>query len=117
GADPSGRVPGEHGAELGHRLAPDDAGFDRVAEVAVVARLLPVVAEDADAAELGRRDLRLARPVGAHQAHVLARAERALLEEHLAPGRNRDVEVGRERLLTRGGDVAAELGRGLPGTL
>src|SRR5438876_5213428 len=41
-------------------------------ELTSVARLLPVVAEEARASELLDRDLRLARPVGAHQAHVLS---------------------------------------------
>ena len=47
------------------------ARLDRVDELAVVARLLPVVAEDVRPDELFDRDLRLARPVGAHQADVL----------------------------------------------
>ena len=44
------------------------------------ARLLPVVAEDACARELGDGDLRLPGPVGAHQRDVLAGSERALRE-------------------------------------
>ena len=52
---------------------------DRVREVAVVARLLPVVAEDvAPAPSSAGGDLRLARAVRAHQADVLARPQRAL---------------------------------------
>ncbi len=54
-------------------LAGERALLDRVHELAVVARLRPVVTEDAAAHELGDGDLGLARPVGAHQAHVLAR--------------------------------------------
>ena len=68
-------------------------------ELAVVARLLPVVAEDLGAGELGHLDLRLPRPVGAHEADVLARPQRPWTEHGLMPGRHRDEEVGRERLL------------------
>ena len=49
--------------------APD---CDSVCQLAVVARLLPVVAEDLRSCQLGDGDLRLAWPVGAHEAHVLA---------------------------------------------
>src|SRR5438876_11792153 len=44
-------------------------------QLAVMARLLPVVAEDLAAGELLHCDLRLARAVGSHQTHVLAAAE------------------------------------------
>ena len=46
-------------------------------------------------------DLSFPGPVGAHQAHVLARLERALGEQHLVAGRHRHEQVGRERLVTR----------------
>ena len=57
--------------------APDRARLHGRGELAAVARLLPVVAEDARARDLGDRDLGLARPVRAHQAHVLSRPQRA----------------------------------------
>ena len=93
-------VAGEHGAELGHVVALDRARLDRCRELAAVARLLPVVAEDARARELRDRDLGLPGPVGAHQAHVLARPQRALREAATSlAGRDRDDDVGGERLL------------------
>src|SRR5919201_1845296 len=68
----TGRRLAEHVAELCHILTRDRTSVDGVNEFPVVARLLPVVTEDASAGELGNCDLGLARPVGAHQAHVLA---------------------------------------------
>ena len=91
--------PGEHGAELGHLVARERARLDRVDELAVVACLLPVVAEDVRPDELLDGDLRLSRPVGAHQADVLARPKRARAEQDLVAGRHRDDHVRRERLL------------------
>ena len=88
---------------------------DRVRELAVVACLLPVVAEDVRPRQLGDGDLRLARPVGAHEAHVLAGAERAFADHGLVAGRHRHDEVGPERLLERLCDTGAELGRRLLG--
>ena len=63
---------GEDAAELGDVLALQPV-VEGVRDLAVVARLLPLVANDAGAQELLDGDLRLARPVGAHEAHVLAR--------------------------------------------
>src|SRR3989442_1477037 len=68
-APPPGR-PGGVVAELRPVIAPDHPRLDRVHEVPVVARLLPVVAEDTHAGELFDGDLRLSRPVRAHQARV-----------------------------------------------
>src|SRR3712207_7674465 len=48
-------------AELRHVVAADSAALDRPGEVAGVARLLPVVAEDTSADELLDRDLCLPR--------------------------------------------------------
>ncbi len=60
-----------------------------------MARLLPVVAEQARAAELRRRHLGLARPVRTHERDVLSRPERARRVEDLASGRHRDHDVAR----------------------
>src|SRR5262249_61091430 len=77
------------------------ARLDRVGEVAVVARLFPVVAEDVHARELGHRDLGLARTVRAHQARVLSGLERAFFEQDRMPGRDGDEDVGAEGLFAR----------------
>ena len=77
-------VAGEHRAELGDLVPRHDAGLDAGRQLAAVARLLPVVAEEvARGASSVDRDLRLARPVGAHQRDVLPVAQRA------RPGRAR----------------------------
>ena len=86
------------------------AGLHRVGDVAAVARLLPLVGEDADARELLDCDLLLAGPVGAHQRRVLARCERAFGQQHLATRRDGDDEVGGKCLFAGGSDVRAELG-------
>jgi len=100
----AGRDPRQHVAELGHVLAAEHAGLHRVDEIAVVARLDPVVAEDADARQLADGDLRLPRPVGAHQARMLAWAERPHVEHDLAPGRHRHEQIRRERFLAARSD-------------
>ena len=95
------RGSGEHVSELRCIGSRDASGFDGVRKVAVVRRLLPVVAEDADARELLDRDLGLARAVGAHEAHVLPRTERTLREDRLTPGSHGDDDRRRERLGAR----------------
>src|SRR6266480_499631 len=92
------RLTGENRAELGHAASLEPAGLDRVHELAVVARLLPVVGENPAAQQLVDGDLSLARTVRAHEAHVLTGTERALREQHFMPGRDGHQEVGRERL-------------------
>jgi hypothetical protein len=62
GAPAAIRLADEHGAELGDRVLGDDAGGDSGSELAAVACLLPVVAEEVRARELGDRDLGLAGP-------------------------------------------------------
>ena len=94
------RVAREHGAELGHAASLEPAGLDRVDQLAVVARLLPVVGEDPRAQKLVDGDLGLARTVRAHQAYVLARLEGVLWKEHLVPGGHR-YEQGRLRVPCR----------------
>src|SRR5262245_30509199 len=54
------RVTGEDRAELGHTVPLELPGLDRVHELAVVARLLPVVREDPRPEQLVDGDLRLA---------------------------------------------------------
>ena len=97
----SGRLAGQHVAQLRHVVARDCTGLDRVREVAVVRRLHPVVAEHAHAREFLDRDLGLARTVGAHEAHVLAGLERPCGEDRLARRRDRDDDGRRERLFAR----------------
>ena len=82
-APPALCVAGQHGAELRHVVAPDDPGLDAGGQLAAVARLLPVVAEETSAAELRHRDLRLAR---ARQRPSARRAVRAAASR---PGRGR----------------------------
>ena len=67
-------------------------------ELAAVARLLPVVAEEVRATELVHRDLRLPGTVGAHQRDVLAEPQRARGVQHRRTGRDGDDDVGAERL-------------------
>ena len=65
-------------------------------QLAAVARLLPVVAEDVRAAELCDRDLGLPWAVGAHQRDVLACFERAFGIQDVGPRRHRDDDLARE---------------------
>src|SRR2546430_17681523 len=60
--------------QLNHVVTTQHAGLDRVDEFAVVARLLPVVAEEPYARQFLHRDFRLSRAVGSHEARLLARA-------------------------------------------
>src|SRR5204862_202937 len=85
---PAKRASCQHGAELRRVDLSDRTGLDGVHEVAVVARLLPVVAEDVHPGELRDRDLGLAGPVGSHQAHVLAGAQGSLRDDDLPAGRD-----------------------------
>ncbi len=82
-------------------------------ELAVVAGLLPVVAEDACAGELGDLDLGLAGAVGAHQAHVLSRPQAPRVQHRLQPRGHRHEQVGRERLLPRARGARADAPRSL----
>ncbi len=90
-------APGEDRAELGHVLSRHGTRFDGRGELAAVARLLPVVAEEVRASELLDRDLGLPGPVGAHQRNVLARLERVHRVEHLDSRGHRDHHLARER--------------------
>ena len=74
----------EHAADVRDPVARDDARLDACGQLAAVARLLPVVAEEVGAGELADRDLRLAGAVGAHHRDVLPVAQRSLGEEQLA---------------------------------
>ena len=94
---PPGRLAGEHRAELSHVFARDQAGLDGVRRGRPsgspapsrrrtgACASVPLAAGGAacSARELCGGDLRLPGAVGAHQAHVLARGERAVVEEHL----------------------------------
>src|SRR5690348_12209228 len=80
-------------------------------ELAVVRRLLPVVAENAYTRELAHRDLGLAGPVGAHEARVLAGLQRVFLENELAPRRHRDQQVGGKGCFAAVRDVGADASR------
>src|SRR4051812_1224873 len=97
-APPAFFVAGEDAAELGY-VFPAQAGRERVADVAVVARLLPLVADDSGPQELLVRDLRFSGAVGAHEACMLSRLQRVRFEDDLVAGRDRDDDVGAERLL------------------
>ena len=61
--------------QLRYVVALQPSGLDRVHELPVVARLLPVVAENTDTCQLLDGNLCLARPVGSHQARVLTGAQ------------------------------------------
>ena len=74
-----------------------------------MARLRPLVADDAGAQELRDLDLGLAGPVGAHQAHVLARAERPFPEDRFPARGDGDHDVAGERLEQRPRDGGADL--------
>ncbi len=105
-------------AELGHVLSRHGACFDGGGELAAVARLLPVVAEEVRAPELLDRDLGLPGPVGAHQRNVLARLERVHRVEHLDSWGHRDHHLARERLgCAFGGGHAQPLRDQPPATL
>src|SRR4051794_7007394 len=56
------RVTREHAPDRRDVLLRDELRLDRVRELAAVARLLPVVAEELCSCQLGTRHLRLARP-------------------------------------------------------
>ena len=108
---PARRVAGEHGAELVTSSAPDEARLDRVRELAAVARLLPVVAEDRACARARPAAISaLPGPVGAHQAHVLARPRASPRSSSTSwPGVTVTSRSARERLLERARDRRAEL--------
>ena len=91
------------------------ACLDGVHELAVVARLLPVVAESVCPDELLDRDLRLTGPVSTHQADVLAGAERSGREEHLVARGHRHHQVRGERLLAGPGHAGTEPQSGTAG--
>ena len=112
---PTGGGACEHVADLRHVGLGDEPRFDGVRQLAAVARLLPVVAEEVSTLELGACNLCLAWAVGAHQRQMLPGAERACREQHLVAGRDRDDDVVRERLLERACYAAAELPRHLLG--
>ena len=77
-----------------------------------MARLLPVVAEDSNPAELLDRDLGLAWPICSHEADVLPGLQAARRVQHLVPRRHRRDEVGGQRLLSARRHFDAELRRG-----
>ncbi len=101
-----GRHSGEHVAEDGHVVAAEHAGVDSGGKLPAVTRLLPVVAEDPDPRELRHCDLRLARPVGAEQAHVLSRPQGAGGQKHFPTRRHRHEQIGCESLGARRRDAA-----------
>ena len=70
-------------AELGDVGALEPPRVDEPGDVAVVARLRPLVAHDSCPEQLVDLDLGLARPVRAHQAHVLTRSKHPLDEDGL----------------------------------
>jgi hypothetical protein len=80
-----------------------------VGEVTVVRRLFPVVGEHVRANELVDGDLGLARPVRAHEAHVLAGPKRPRVVHDLVPGRHGRDEIGAERLLAARRNQCAKL--------
>jgi hypothetical protein len=59
-----------------------------------VTGLLPFVDHDAGPQELLHRDLRLAGPIRAHEADVLAGVQGPGLEEQFVPRRHRGDDVG-----------------------
>ena len=75
-AGPSGRVSGEHVAELGDVVPSKHARRDCRGKLAAVARLFLVVAEDPGPGQLLDGHLGLTRAVGAHEGHVLAGTQR-----------------------------------------
>ena len=101
----------EYLSQLGHVVALEDACLDRSSGLAAVARLLPVVAEDACAHELLRRDLGLAGPVRTHEGDVLPGPQRARAVEDAGPRRHGDHGVAPERLVEGARDLCAELVR------
>src|SRR5215207_4057133 len=107
---------GQDGAELGHVVAAHEPGLDRTGQLAAVARLGPLVAE-----ELAGRDglglgLRLARPVRAQHVEMHARPEVVPPHDRLVAGRDAGDDVARERVLART-SLPAELAGELPGGL
>ncbi len=107
----------EHRTELGHGLAREGARLDGVHELAVVARLLPVVAEDANARQLLDCDLGFPGAVRAHQAHVLAGPERAGTVDELVARRHRRHQVGSQRFLATRSDRGTQVVGRNAGTL
>ncbi len=76
-----------------------------------MARLLPLVAEDPRARDLGDGDLGLAGAVGAHQADVLARLQRPLRQQDRLPRRHGHDHRSGERLGLARSRADPELGR------
>ena len=100
------RVAREHRAELGHVAARDQTRLDRVLRARRRGSPAPSRRRRPGPRQLGGRDLGLARAVRAHEAHVLARPERPLGEQHLVPRRHRH-DARRPRAPLRG-DAATE---------
>ena len=90
-------------------LVAEEANARLGGEYSTCCRLLPLVDHDPGARELLDGDLRLAGAVGAHEADVLPGAEAARREEDLAAGRDGGDDVGAERLLARAGRARAQL--------
>src|SRR5919109_196141 len=101
-------LPGQNVSQLRYIFPREDTLLDRRFEVARLACLLPLVAEDVDTRELSHRDLRLAGPVSAHQARVLSGPQRTLSDDDLPAGRDRRDDVRGEGLVPGRGDRRAE---------
>jgi hypothetical protein len=86
-------------------------------EIAVVARLLPVIAEDMDASKLLDRDLRLSGPVRTHQARVLSRRQTPFREDNLMSWRDSHHEIRGERRFPALRDLGPELDGGRLGAV
>jgi hypothetical protein len=108
-AAPPFHLAGEHGAQLGHRVARDDTCLDGCSQLPTMARLLPVVAVHTCAPELLDRHLRLARSVGPHERHVLTGTQGPGRKEDGLSRCHGDDLVARQRLLERLGHGRAEL--------
>src|SRR6186713_1042399 len=91
----------KNGAELGHLVARHETGLHGAGELAAVARLSPLVAEQLAARHGLRLGLRLARAVGAEHVEVDARAQVLDTDHRLVARRHAGDDVAGQRVLTR----------------
>ena len=89
---------GQHRPEVGDQLARDDALLDRRRQLAAVAGLRPLVAEERAGDDRRDRRLRLARAVGAEHVEVQARAQIADVDDRLGARRHAADDVAGQRV-------------------
>src|SRR5262249_51644063 len=102
------RRSGDDRAQVRDLIARDEAGLDRAGQLASVARLSPLVAEELAARDRVDLHLGLARAVGAEHVEVHAGSKTVLGDARLGPGCDAGDDVGAEGVVAAAG-LPAEL--------